>query len=148
MEVAPVREQVIKRVIVDTQAPERIVRVTGSGSVFDRLGGSAPAAGAATTTTTSTLTSGSALRNIVLTASAMPTAKATATVRPTTAAAAASGRAAPYSVKERLGGKGTAAAAREVVSSNLKLKSDSHPLPFSRPHVVSLKRSIFDRLGS
>lgn len=128
---APVREQIVKRVITGSATMDRTIRLpTGSGSVFQRLGGTADEV--------STLTSGSALRSLSLTASSMPlSAKATATVRPT--------RGTPYSVKERLGGKG-ATSGREVVSSNLKLKSD--PPAASRTQVVSLKRSIFDRLGS
>ena len=143
VEAIAVREPVVKRIIVgETAAQERVVRLsgTGSGSVFERLGGTAPSA-ATGTGGGSTLVSGSALRSLSLTAAAMQAAqagaKATATVRPT--------RGTPYSVKDRLGGKG--ASMREVVSSNLKLKSDPAPTA-SRTQIVSLKRSIFDRLGS
>ena len=126
------REQVVKRVIVGNSAADRVIRLpAGSGSVFQRLGGTAGG------DASSTVTSGSVLRSLSLTLSAMPAAaKATATVRPT--------RGTPYSVKDRLGGKG--ASGREIISSNLKFKSD--PPAASRTQVVSLKRSIFDRLGA
>lgn len=133
----PVREPLIKRVISVPTASERVIRLpaSSSGSVFDRLGGTA-----GESETTSTVTSGSVLRGMVLTASSMPTAaKATATVRPT--------RGTPYSVKDRLGAGSRGAGVREVVSSNLKLKSD--PLPLSaRLQALPLKKSIFDRLGA
>lgn len=135
----PVREPVIKRVI-SVPTTERVIRLqaaASAGSVFDRLGGTA-----GESETTSTLTSGSALRTISLTASSMPAAaKATATVRPT--------RGTPYSVKDRLGGgRNATAGVREVISSNIKLKSDP-PLSARLKTSVPLKKSsIFDRLGA
>lgn len=133
----PVREPIIKRVISVPAASERVIRLpaVSSGSVFDRLGGTA-----GESETTSTVTSGSVLRGMALTASSMPTAaKATATVRPT--------RGTPYSVKDRLGaGSRGVAGVREVVSSNLKMKSD--PPLSARLHTVPIKKSIFDRLGA
>lgn len=143
--VNPVQKQIVKRIVSEPITESRVIRLQtdvplSTGSVFDRLdrpvkdrlGGP-----------TSTLTSGSALRGIGLTASTTVPAKATATVRPT--------RGTPYSIRDRLGGKGSSSG-REVIYSNLKLKTDpltaASPPASQRVQIVSLKKSIFDRLGS
>lgn len=76
--------------------------------------------------------------------------KITATVKPTGRESAA-----PYNVHDRIGqqlqisdrlGNVVLDTTRKMVSSNLRVKSDSLPSTNRGPKVVSLKKSVFDRL--
>lgn len=109
---------------------------SGSKNVFNRLGGSNSA------------TPVPEPRTIRLGGSGLT--KATATVKPTTVTSARA-TAAPYSVKDRLGGGGSGtgfrpSSDRGVVSSNLRFKNEE-PKPAAKPRIVTLKKSIFDRLN-